>query len=388
MKILYHHRTASRDGQAVHIEEMIVALRGQGHEVRIVAPMVSAEGENGDMGGYVGWVHRLKDALPRGLYEILELSYSLLAYQRLLKVACDFKPDFIYERYNLFLLAGTLLKRRLKIPLLLEVNSPLVLERSAHSGGLALKKMARWAEGVAWRSADYVLPVTQVLAQHVKAYGVPDANIAVIPNGINLDHFAEAPNAEAAKAQHELTGKIVLGFTGFVRDWHGVDRVIRWMAGANAPENVFLLMVGDGPARTELETLAKELGIAHKVRFTGVVDRSLVPSHVAAFDIALQPAVTPYASPLKMMEYLVLGKAIVAPCEPNLLEILEDGENALMFEAQSASGLEHALSRLCFDDALRGRLATGAQATIGRRQLTWNSNAQRVLALASMAMSA
>ena len=38
MRILYHHRTASKDGQAVHIEEMIAALRGLGHEVRVVAP--------------------------------------------------------------------------------------------------------------------------------------------------------------------------------------------------------------------------------------------------------------------------------------------------------------------------------------------------------------
>ena len=38
MKILYHHRTASKDGQAVHIEEMIASLRALGHEVRVVAP--------------------------------------------------------------------------------------------------------------------------------------------------------------------------------------------------------------------------------------------------------------------------------------------------------------------------------------------------------------
>ena len=45
MKILYHHRTASKDGQAVHIEEMIEALRALGHEVRVVAPMAEAATE-------------------------------------------------------------------------------------------------------------------------------------------------------------------------------------------------------------------------------------------------------------------------------------------------------------------------------------------------------
>jgi glycosyltransferase involved in cell wall biosynthesis len=379
MKILYHHRTASKDGQAVHIEEMIAALRAQGHEVCVVAP---ATGDTGQMGARVGWVHRLRDALPKALYELLELAYSLVAYRRLAQAAKMFQPDVIYERYNLYLLAGVFLKRRLKIPLLLEVNAPLVFERSQHSGGLALPRLARWAEGLAWRSADYVLPVTQVLAGHVKAYGVPDTRIVVIPNGINRAHFAASPAPTFAKTQRGLTDKLVLGFTGFVREWHGVDRVIRWMATPAAPENVCLVIVGDGPVRSDLEALAKRLRLDERVRFTGVIHRDQVPDWVAAFDIALQPAVVPYASPLKLMEYLVLGKAIIAPRTPNLLEVLNDNENALMFDADTPTGFEDALSRLCADDALREKLGRGAYATIQKLDLTWDGNARRVVDLA------
>lgn len=382
MKILYHHRTASKDGQAVHIEEMIAAMRQQGHEVRVVSPAVSQEGE---MGGKVGWVHKLKGALPKALYELLELSYSVIAYRRLDAVAAEFKPDFIYERYNLFLLAGCMLKRRLAIPLLLEVNAPLVYERSQHSGGLALTWLAKWAEGKVWKSADYVLPVTRVLGRHVAGYGVPAERIVVIPNGINEAHFTNAPDPESAKQNLGLAGKLVLGFTGFVRDWHGVDRVVRWLATPQAPSNAFLLVVGDGPVREELEALAEALSIGDRVRFTGVVDRSKVPEHVAAFDIALQPAVTAYASPLKMMEYLVLGKAIVAPTEPNLLEILNDQENALMFDPKDKNGLEDALLALSSDADLRQRLAFGARATISRLRLTWDGNARRAVELAARA---
>lgn len=384
MRILYHHRTASKDGQAVHIEEMIEAMRTLGHEVRVVSPAVSHEGE---MGGKVGWVHKLKSALPKAIYELLELAYSVVAYRQLKTAAAEFKPDFIYERYNLFLLSGSMLKRHLGVPLLLEVNSPLVYERSQHSGGLALKNLAKWAEGKAWRSADFVLPVTKVLGGYVSAYGVPDERIAVIPNGINEAHFTSAPDPEAAKAALGLSGKLVLGFTGFVRDWHGVDRVVRWLATPQAPDNAFLLVVGDGPVRSELEALAKTLRVADRMRFTGVVDRSKVPEHVAAFDIALQPAVTAYASPLKMMEYMVLGKAIVAPREPNLLEILDDQENALMFDGRSSHGLEDALFTLCSDPDLRARLASGAKASIQRQDLTWNGNASRVVGLAQHALN-
>jgi glycosyltransferase involved in cell wall biosynthesis len=166
-----------------------------------------------------------------------------------------------------------------------------------------------------------------------------------------------------------------------VRDWHGVDRVVRWMATPQAPAHCHLLVVGDGPVRAELEQLAATLNLSARVTFTGVIDRHRVPEHVAAFDVALQPAVTAYASPLKLMEYLVLGKAVVAPAEPNLREVLTDGENALLFDGSKPASFEEALTRLCADDALRARLAHGARETIGKLDLTWTGNARRAVAL-------
>lgn len=379
MKILYHHRTASRDGQAVHIDELIGALRALGHEVRVVAPEAGPRGD--DMGTQVRWVQQLRQRLPKSLYELLELAYSLLAYRRLARAARAFEPDVIYERYNLFLLAGVLLKWRTGLPLLLEVNAPLAQER-ARFGGLGLPWLARWAEGLAWRGADFVLPVTGVLAADVAARGVPPARIEVIPNGINEAHFAGAPACAAAKQALGWPDALVLGFTGFVRDWHGVDRVVHWLASADAPANARLLVVGDGPARAQVQRLADELGLAPRVRFTGVLARAQVPSYVAAFDIALQPAVLAYASPLKLFEYLALAKAIIAPRQPNIEEVLRDGHNALLFDAAQPQALEQALTRLCGDAGLRARLAQGAGASIARLGLTWHANGQRVAQLA------
>lgn len=382
MRILYHHRTASKDGQAVHIEELIAAMRELGHDVCVVGP---ASGESdGTMGRDADWVHRLKSILPKSLYELLELGYTLIAYRRLMAAAKRFSPDFIYERYNLYLLSGLMLKRRLGIPLLLEVNAPLVAERGKF-GGLGMPWLARWAERTAWNGADHVLPVTRVLAEHVSAAGVPSARITVIPNGINRAHFAHAPEPSVAKKRLGVSGHLVLGFTGFVRDWHGVDRVIRWMSTPLAPDNSLLLVLGDGPVRSSLESLAKDLGLSERVRFTGVVNRDLVPDHVAAFDVALQPAVVPYASPLKLFEYLALGKAVIAPRLPNIEEVLTDGENAKLFDPVDSGDFERALTRLCSDADLRTRLAVRAAETIDLLDLTWIGNARRVIELASNA---
>jgi glycosyltransferase involved in cell wall biosynthesis len=379
MKILYHHRTASKDGQAVHIEEMIASMRALGHEVLVVAPGGESAPENkARMGDDVGWVQRLRARLPRWVYELLELGYSLLAYGRLMRAARSFRPDLIYERYNLYLLAGLMLKKRLALPLLLEVNAPLADERERF-GGLALPRLARWAEGLVWRGADMVLPVTRVLGDIVAERGVPAERLCVLPNGINEAHFAAAPSPAQAKRALGWDDALVLGFTGFVRDWHGMDRVIRWMASPAAPAHSRLLLVGDGPARPELEALARELSVVDRVRFTGVVSRDEVPGHVAAFDIALQPAVVRYASPLKLFEYLALAKAIVAPRQPNIEEVLEDERNALLFDPVTPGELERQLARLATDEALRRQLGEGARSTIGRLNLTWQGNASRVV---------
>lgn len=377
MKILYHHRIRSKDGQYVHVEEMIHALRGLGHEVVIVAP---AAMENEVFGADAGAVAWMKRHLPKWVYELLELSYSLVAYWRLRRAVREHRPDCLYERYNLFLPAGVWLKRHHHLPMLLEINAPLFEERARYDG-ISLKRLARWTERFAWRGADFALPVTRVLGGKVAAAGVPEERIRVIPNGINLDRFGSAPDTEAAKRALGLQGQLVLGFTGFVRDWHGIDGVIDLIANDPAESPRHLLMVGDGPARAALEEQARKLGVSDRVTFTGVVARDKVADYVAAFDIALQPAVVEYASPLKLFEYLMLGRAIVAPAQANIMEVLTDGKNAVLFDTKVPGTLAAAIERVSRDPELRERIARGARAAIDEQGLTWRRNAERVVEL-------
>jgi glycosyltransferase involved in cell wall biosynthesis len=377
MKILYHHRTRSKDGQYVHIEEMISALRAQGHEVVIVAP---AGADDEPFGADAGMVEVLKRYLPKWFYELAEFGYSLVAYRALARAIKLHRPDCLYERYNLFLPSGIWAARKYRLPMLLEVNAPILEERSLHDG-LALTRLARWSQAYVWRRADFVLPVTQVLGDIVASYGVPREQIVVIPNGINPDRFDATPDVQGAKRALGLDQCLVLGFTGFVRKWHGLDKVIALIAQDPPDARRHLLVVGDGPVRAELEQQARELRVDDRVRFTGIVGRDDVARHVAAFDIALQPSVVAYASPLKLFEYLALGKAIIGPAQPNIEEILQDDFNAVLFDPANSHGMANAIARLCADAALRHKVAGNARATIATMQLTWHENAQRVVRL-------
>ncbi|OYW09846.1 MAG: hypothetical protein B7Z53_02130 [Rhodospirillales bacterium 12-71-4] len=175
---------------------------------------------------------------------------------------------------------------------------------------------------------------------------------------------------------------MVLGFVGFVRDWHGLDKALHGIAAWRGATPLSLVVVGDGPARPGLEQLARDLGIAERVHFTGLAARQDVPRLVAGFDIALQPAAVPYASPLKVFEYMAAARAIVAPDQPNLREVLDQGETALLFDPADPAGFWAAVARLAQDGALRARLGTAARAEVLRRDLTWAGNARRVVAIA------
>ncbi|MEO3471558.1 glycosyltransferase family 4 protein [Roseomonas sp. CAU 1739] len=356
----------------MHLDAMVEALRDAGHDVLVVGPPAY---EQASLGGESRGLSVLRRWIPAALMEIAELAYGVPAYRRLSRAVRAFRPDAIYERYNLFHQAGALIARRHGLPLLVEVNAPLAEER-ARFGGLKLRRLARRAEAHVWRAADRVLPVTEVLAGHVAAAGVDPRRIVVVPNGIDLADFPETPAPSGAPP-----AEIVLGFVGFVRPWHGLDALIRAIAAWQQHPRMSLVVVGEGPAREGLERLAAELGIADRVRFTGLAAREAVPNLIAGFDIALQPAAVPYASPLKVFEYMAAARPIVAPDQPNLREVLQDGQTALLFDPAREGALWDAVVSLATDPALRARIGAAARAEILARDLTWQGNARRVTAL-------
>ncbi|MBV1914289.1 MAG: glycosyltransferase family 4 protein [Pseudomonadales bacterium] len=381
MKILYHHRVASKDGQYVHIEEIVGALRELGHEVIMAEP---ASINNKDFGKSSGLVKNIRTLLPGFVHELMEFIYSFFDYVKLVRLIRKHRPDCIYERYNLFFPSGIWAKKRYKLPLLLEVNAPLYAERSQHDS-IQLNKLADWSERYVWNNAEYVLPVTGVLARKVIEKGVAKDRIVVIPNGINFNKFvADADRlselAKSHRREYKLEEKLVLGFTGFVREWHRLDRVLEVIA-TNKDQNWHLFLVGDGPARADLEKTAQSLGIKDRMTITGIVGRDQMPGLVATFDIALQPDVVEYASPLKLFEYLALAKAILAPNSENICEILTDEKNALLFDIQQPTQFADQLYRLCSSTELRDRLGGAAFDTIENQKLYWRHNAEKIVQL-------
>ena len=136
------------------------------------------------------------------------------------------------------------------------------------------------------------------------------------------------------------------------------------------------------PGLPALRRQVRERGVSDRVTFLGPQPRDDMAGLISAFDIALQPGVTAYASPLKTFEYMTLGRAIVAPDSPNMREILSHGETALLFDPDSTGAFEQTIERLVNDLALRTKLGASARAAIVDHDLTWENTARKVVALA------
>ena len=392
MKILYHQRTFSGDGQEVHIRAVMRALRDEGHEVREVA-LVRKDprlAERRPKGGPVGPARRLLGSLrrmPRPALEVAEHAYSLVGAARLVLAGLRFRPDFLYERYAFGNAGGVVAARLLRRPLVLEVNAPLVQEL-CETRGVCFAAAARRLQRAIFSSADLVCTVSDELAAMLAADGVAAERLLVLRNGVELEAYRHPPAPEVRERAREELGvaaepaparpETVVGFVGHFRRWHGLDVLLE--AVAKCPDrSVRLVMVGDGPQKKHLRRHAERLGIAERVRFAGARPAAEIPRLLAALDVGVVAAAVPYASPLKLVEYMAAGLAIAAPDQSNISSLVSDRKDGLLFRPGSVDGLARALAELAASPELRRQLGGAARATVERRQLTWRAVARQVV---------
>ena|ERR1039457_4613223 len=111
---------------------------------------------------------------------------------------------------------------------------------------------------------------------------------------------------------------------------------------------------------------------------TGRVSHEQVADYVNLFDIAVSPKATFYASPMKVVEYMSMGKAVIAPDTNNLSDMIDDGVNGILFEMDSIASLTDCLNKLTESDALRQGIGRNARTKVDIR-LNWGWNAHQVV---------
>jgi len=379
MHILYHHRTRAEDAQGIHISELIHGFKRLGHTVDVAGLIPHASQKNSADGE--SFISRIAAQVPPVIYECMEIMYNFYGIYKLRKCIKKTRPAFIYERYALFNLAGLIISKLSGIPLIEEVNAPLSREKAKYDA-LILKKLAAWCEKLICSKARKTIVVSTPLKKEMMSSGIPGKQFAVIPNGVNDEQFHPGVDGTQIRKKYGLQGKTVIGFVGWFRKWHGLEALVEIYASRNMVKmDIHILLVGDGPAYDSLLALAKKHDILNTgVSFTGPVARKDIPMHIAAFDLALQPDVTDYASPIKMFEYISMGKGVVAPKKENITEILSNDYPGL-FEPGNWQEMSNKIINAAASPEQQKVFSDNAYSRFRENGYLWKKNAEKTIGL-------
>jgi glycosyltransferase involved in cell wall biosynthesis len=197
-----------------------------------------------------------------------------------------------------------------------------------------------WGAKLAYQTANKVYCVSRSLLTVADALG---ARTCLLPNGCDATEIGLVAEPSAA---HSLgpPGVIRILMVGRLAEEKGFEYGFRALAKLDASK-YFVTVVGDGPLRSSLESLADELGIRERVVFAGRIPRVKLGGVYLESDLLLHPSLSE-AYPLTLVECMVAGVPVVATDVGGVSEIVAHGLNALVVPPGDVHSLRQALMLL------------------------------------------
>lgn len=362
-------------GASIHVRQMIRAFERKGAEVDVVA-VRHGDGCTDDLPGIS--IAVLDVATHREPARNEQMMFESNSKMRDLLESLPV-PDLVYERHALWSVAAMEWARERGIASVLEVNAPLVEEQATHRV-LVDRGLAEHAASRAMQAAGAVAVVSRELIPVVARYGTQEQRIQVIPNGIDAARFPLVTRPRCVDAP------FTVGFVGSLKPWHGLGVLAEAFAlfRARCPR-ARLMVVGDGPERASFERLVAQLGVARDVEMIGAVEHDRIPMILESMDTVLipyPPLDNFYFSPLKLFEAMASGLAVVASRIGQVAEVIEDGVTGILCTPGDVATFASGLAALECDPEGRARMGLAAREKV-LREHTWDSNARRVLEIAS-----
>lgn len=190
--------------------------------------------------------------------------------------------------------------------------------------------------------------------------GVAPDRVRVIYNGVDVQRFGQPHDGAAKRRELDIPADAwVIGLVANLRPQKNHEALLRALAELlPAVPEAWLVLVGEGERREQLETLAGALGVRDRVRFLGA--RLDVAELYSVFDVYCLPSHFE-GMPLSVFEAMSAGKPVVATRVLGIREFIADGQTGLLVPPDDPAALAQALLRLRRDAALGQRLASSAR---------------------------
>jgi len=237
------------------------------------------------------------------------------------------------------------------------------------------------------KSADSVVVAHTALIKPVREIN-PRVPINVIPNGVDVELFRPQPrNVSIAKKLGVTDQDIVIAFSGHITDEKGLDVLVKSAATlVRSYRNIKFLIVGDGGFLKEIKTLVSNLKLEDKFIFVGFLSGDQLPDYLSLADICVAPympgpwyEVSKVETPLKVVEYMALGKPVVMSriSEEN---VLTWGNGGLLVTPGDVSELTSSLISLIEDEKLRNSLGENGRRFI-EKEYSWQKITKKLISI-------
>lgn len=232
------------------------------------------------------------------------------------------------------------------------------------------RKLARW-------SATKVVSVSRELTSYMQTY-LPDNQIAVVPNGIDISGVRSNLTSSVAKQQLGLSPDVpVIGTVGRLFEVKRIDRFLSIARHISRTLQANFIVVGEGPERQRLEKMADDLGLSGAVKFLG--SRRDIPDVLRAMDI-MAVVSDREGMPMAVLEAMHMGVPVVSRAVGGIPEVIDTDLTGVLVDGDDARTFADACIRLLHDYELRSAIAKRSPKVVAQRFSSEN-NAEELVRL-------
>ncbi|MCJ7700104.1 MAG: glycosyltransferase family 4 protein, partial [Anaerolineales bacterium] len=227
-----------------------------------------------------------------------------------------------------------------------------------------------------------LITITQSLKDEYSRYGIEPQKIIVAPDGVNIKRFGKIPDQKIARQALQVPDDhFLIGYVGHLYPWKGIDPLVQSMLYLSPKYH--LILVGGLPA--DIRRVQKQVAKMKIPRTTlsGYLPPTEILPYLAAVDVLVLPTSGKekmghyYTSPLKLFEYMAVGRPIVASDLPSTREILQHQQNAYLVRADDPSSLAQGIRWVSEHPELAQSLAE--QARLEVQAYSWENRAQKII---------
>lgn len=240
-------------------------------------------------------------------------------------------------------------------------------------------RLLKFQEKISFDFADHVIAINQPILDLLCGRGLDRARTSIIMNSADEARFTSSSTSVRADAMAD--DKFVMMYHGTLTNLYGLDLAIEAFALVHKEMAAAeLWILGSGPEKTALESLAQERGIASKVRFVGQVPPSEIPMWLSQCKVGILPirrdVFLEFASPNKLPEFIIMGKPVIIS-RLKAIRFYFCSDALAFFEPNDPTDLASQMVRLYQDRDLRVRLVDRAKKDY--EPIRWDVMKQRYL---------